>query len=201
MNPLPTYCTGMYDEATEKIEARVCAMLKNLHPHLTYHSIEHTLDVVEQSVRIAREEGIKDEKDLFLLKVASFYHDTGFLRTYKNHESISCAIFLENSLDYAFSEEEKEVIINLIMATHLPQQPKTLLEKVICDADLDYIGRADFFKISDFLRREFLAFAIVKSDKEWEALQLSFFQSHHYHTASSQRLREPVKKLNYKKLL
>ena len=33
-------------------------------------------------------------------------------------------------------------------ATKIPQTPLTKLEEIICDADLDYLGREDFFEIS-----------------------------------------------------
>lgn len=79
------------------------------------------------------------------------------------------------------------------MATKIPQQPHNLLEQIICDADLDYLGRDDFYKIGETLRKEFLHYSIVNSDEEWETLQIKFLQNHHYHTISSQQLREPIK--------
>ena len=61
------------------------AKLKNgLSKELTYHSLEHTLDVYEQAQNIAREEKITDVEKLYLLKVAALYHDSGFLHIYKD---------------------------------------------------------------------------------------------------------------------
>jgi hypothetical protein len=77
----------------------------------------------------------------------------------------------------------------------------THLQRIICDADLDYLGRDDFFVIGDQLRREFLHFGIVSSEKAWKELQLKFLTSHHYHTQNSAELREPVKQVNLKKLI
>src|SRR5215212_3088504 len=74
--------TRMPENAFEKIQTTVLTELKGLSPNLTYHCVNHTLDVVEQSGRIASEEGITNERDLFLLKVAALYHDSGFLETY-----------------------------------------------------------------------------------------------------------------------
>jgi uncharacterized protein len=189
------------DTVFQNIKILVCDKLKGLDPSLTYHNIEHTLDVLTQSERIAREEGVDDENELFLLKVAALYHDTGFLRTYAKHEEISCKIFLEDAELFHFTEEDKRLITRLIMTTKLPQLPTNLLEKVICDADLDYLGREDFFSIGDGLRREFLKFGIIKSDEEWHRLQEKFLTSHHYHTTASQTLREIPKQANIAKLL
>lgn len=189
------------DKYFDEIKANAIARLKQLSPDLTYHCYDHTMDVLEQCVRIAGLEGITSERDIFLLKVAALYHDTGFLVTYRNHEEASCDIFLEETNNFEFSTDEIEVILRLIMVTQIPQLPKDLLEKIICDADLDYLGRDDFFAIGETLHKEFLLFKVVANDKEWENLQLKFLKNHTYHTSSSQLLREPPKQLNISKLL
>src|SRR5688572_24135774 len=165
----------------EAIKAFVVEKLEHLSPDLTYHNLEHTLDVVMQSERIAKEEGVNDDHELYLLKVAALYHDTGFLRTYTKHEEASCLIFQEDAKLFGFSCQESEMITRLIMATKLPQTPETLLERVICDADLDYLGRADFFEIGDGLRKEFLKQGIIKTIKDWDQLQVKFLANHQYH--------------------
>jgi predicted metal-dependent HD superfamily phosphohydrolase len=192
--------TGMPGLAFEKIRANVLAELKKLDPHLTYHSIDHTIDVVIHSERIAAEEGIINERDLFLLKVAALYHDSGFLETYKDHEKISYDIFLRTA-GSEFTEDEKNIIRGLILSTKIPQQPKTHMERIICDADLDYLGRNDFKRIGDALRREFTHYKVVSNDEEWEKLQLKFLQNHKYHTKTSQKQREPVKHQHYSRLI
>lgn len=184
----------------EKVKSIVVKRLSGLDPNLTYHCLDHTLDVVKQSERIAGEEHVNDCRDLFLLKVAALYHDTGFLDTYAAHEMKSCEIFLTDAENFDLTTEEKSVITNLIMATQIPQLPATLLEKIICDADLDYLGRDDFFSIGDNLRKEFLRYNIVENNEQWEQMQIKFLQNHQYHTESSQKLREPHKQLNFAQL-
>ena len=188
------------DTVFEALKSLVCEKLKLLPESLSYHNLAHTLDVTEQSERIAREEGVTDEKELYLLKVAALYHDTGFLRTYAHHEVVSCEIFREDADQFGFSESQKEVITGLIMATRLPQTPTTLLQKVICDADLDYLGRDDFFEIGDSLRREFLKYGVIQSNEEWNKLQAKFLSSHQYFTETSRQLREIPKRENIKRL-
>lgn len=184
----------------DSIHYSVIGKLKGLDSHFTYHNLAHTLDVVEQCERIANEEGVENSRNVFLLKVAALYHDTGFLVTYANHEEASCKIFLEESAEYDFSDEEKAFVTRLIMATKLPQTPKDVYERIICDADLDYLGRPDFFSIGDGLRKEFLHFGIVKSNEQWEALQIKFLTSHFYHTETSKRIREEAKQKNLTQL-
>lgn len=177
----------------DAISQKVYERLDGLDAHLTYHCKAHTRDVELQSLAIAAREGVTDLNDLFCLQVAALYHDNGFLETYSHHEEASCQIFLKDALEFGISAVNQEVIMQLIMATKVPQQPHTHLEQIICDADLDYLGRDDFYRIGDTLRREFIHYGVVPDDAGWEKLQLKFLQSHRYHTLSSQQLREPVK--------
>ncbi|HSB93493.1 MAG TPA: HD domain-containing protein [Flavitalea sp.] len=185
----------------ESIETAVLKKLETLSPGLTYHSREHTRDVVRQSARIAREESITDTRKLFILKIAALYHDTGFIDTYSNHEERSCQIFLRDSVSFGLTPAEIREITELIMVTRIPQQPKNLLQRILCDADLDYLGREDFESIGEKLRQEFLLYGVVQDDEEWDQLQLKFLTNHKYHTASSQRDREPVKQLHLHSLI
>ena len=79
------------------------------------------------------------------------------------------------------------------MATKIPQMPQTHLQQIICDADLDYLGRPDFFDTGNNLRKEFMYYKVVTSDEDWMKLQLNFLSHHRYHTRTSQKLREPAK--------
>lgn len=174
--------------------------LQGLNPMLTYHRMEHTIDVVSQAERIAKEEGVREPGKLRLLKIAALYHDTGFLHTYAHHEERSCEIFLADAPSLGLDENEQQQIVELIMATKIPQNPVTHLQQILCDADLDYLGRSDFFTIGNSLKEEFLHFSIIKTEEEWLELQARFLSNHHYHTKSSRTEREHVKKLNIQKL-
>ena len=190
----------MTEKDFEIVTELVLSRLDGLSPHLTYHTKEHTIDVLKQSLRIASSEGIVDPYELLSLKFAALFHDIGFLKTYANHEAKGCELFLEYAAMEAFTDTEKTDIQSLIMATKLPQSPKNHLEQIICDADLDYLGRDDFFTIGDNLRKEFLHYNIVADNEAWEKLQLNFLKNHQYFTESSRFLREPVKQMNFSKL-
>ena len=180
----------------DTLSKKVFERLSTLPPVLTYHAVDHTKDVIEQSERIGIAEGIKG-RELYLLKLAALYHDTGFLYKYKGHEEKSCEIFTSDASQLELSKEDISLVQSIIMATRVPQLPKTLLQKIICDADLDYLGRTDFIEIAGRLKEEFLNYGIVKDEAEWKRLQSKFFHEHHYHTTSSQQLREPGKQMNF----
>ena len=184
----------------KSIKLPILSRLENeLDPRLGYHNLSHTLDVVEQAEIIAKQEKINDKHELLLLKTAAVFHDSGFLAVYKNHEEKSCEIASE-SLKNVFSEEDIKKIRGMIMATKIPQTPHTLLEQIICDADLDYLGRNDFEPISRNLYKEFIAFKIIPEDIIWDHIQIKFFESHNYFTGTSMSKRNK-KKLKHLQIL
>jgi predicted metal-dependent HD superfamily phosphohydrolase len=165
---------------------------KELDPKLGYHNLSHTLDVLEQAVAIAKKEKITDKHDLLLLKTAAVFHDSGFLFVYKGHEEKGCEIATE-SLKELFSDADIKKVCGMIMATKIPQTPHNLLEQIICDADLDYLGRNDFEPISKNLYKEFITFKIIPDDVIWDHIQIKFFEMHHYFTTTSIEKRNEIK--------
>jgi len=170
-----------------------------LDPKLTYHSVAHTKDVLQQAERIAISERISDCRLVLLIKIASLFHDTGFLFTYKGHEEKSCEIMLEYLDASLFHPTEILAMKNMILATRVPQSASTLPEMIICDADLDYLGRYDFEAISSRLRNEFLLYAIT-NEKEWDQAQIQFIENHRYLTDTSIKGRTLLKKEHLEKL-
>ena len=180
----------------EKLKKIILNRLKeNLPEHLSYHSVMHVKDVIEAVQEIGAAENVSDE-DMVLLKTAALFHDTGFLFGSKNHEEKSCEIAGEYLLDYGYTKQQLEKIKGMIMATKIPQMPKNKLEEIVADADLDYLGRDDFFVIGDKLFEELSMFGIVNSERDWNLLQEKFLESHHYFTQTSIENRKDKKQKN-----
>lgn len=165
---------------------------RDLAPDLSYHTLEHTLDVYNMAKFYAEKEKIS-AADTKLLLIATLYHDCGYLYQRENHESISCDVLRATLPGFDYSNEDIETMCGIIMATKLPQEPHTLLEQIICDADLDYLGRDDFFKIGDGLYHELTAANIIANETEWNRLQIDFLQKHQYFTATAKALRNDRK--------
>lgn len=165
---------------------------KELPKYLSYHSITHIKDVYDSVKRIAKAEGVKGE-NLKLLLIAALYHDSGFMIQSKNHEKISSDIASETLPKFGFSDEQIKKISGMIMATRVPQKPKNHLEEIICDADLDYLGRDDFFEIGDRLFQELQVYGIINTEKEWDLLQIKFLEQHNYFTKTAITSRKPGK--------
>lgn len=157
---------------------------KELPKHLSYHSVAHVKDVYSAAERLAKSEGVKGD-DLTLLLTAVMYHDCGFMVQSKEHEKIGCDIARQSLPDFDYSPEQIERICGMIMATRIPQTPNNLLEQIIADADLDYLGRDDFWAIGNKLFTELQMYGIIQTEDEWNALQVKFLEQHHYFTKTA----------------
>jgi putative nucleotidyltransferase with HDIG domain len=180
------------------VEEYVVGKLKReLAKDLYYHGLHHTLDVLRSAEMIAKEEKISDA-DMVLLKVAVLYHDIGFTKVYKNHEEVGCDMAREDLPGFGFSKEEIEIICGMIMATRIPQNPTTQLERIIADADLEYLGTGTFDRISRTLFDEIKIYLNVESERQWNIIQMNFLKSHHYYTDFCIKNREAEKQKHLK---
>ncbi|WP_159467507.1 HD domain-containing protein [Dyadobacter sp. 3J3] len=168
---------------------------------LFYHGLHHTLDVTNAALILAKEEGIEDQESIELLKTASLFHDSGFVNAYKDHEEEGCRIARSQLPLFQYNQEQIEIICGMIMATKIPQNPKTNLEKIICDADLDYLGRDDFEPIAATLFQELFVRKLVPDENTWNQIQVRFIGAHQYHTESAMKKREDEKQKHLHRLL
>ena len=166
---------------------------------LHYHNYKHTIDVVNQAELIGYGEGV-DDQDILLLKTAALFHDSGHIIGYDNHEFFGTQIAREILPKWKYTQEQIERICKLIMATKLPPNPQTLLEKIMCDADLDYLGRSDFIPVSNSLYDELRAQGKEIDINTWNKQQVKFLTGHQYFTNTAIRLREVGKEKQIERL-
>ena len=118
-----------------------------------YHNFDHTQKVVRAAHTIAKAEGIEDP-DLEMLLLAAWFHDTGYVHGFLNHEEQSVQIvgdFLKNlNKDKEFIDK----VAALIRVTQVGYLPQNHLEKIIKDADYWHFGSKDYLEICQFLREE-----------------------------------------------
>jgi predicted metal-dependent HD superfamily phosphohydrolase len=166
-----------------------------LDSNLYYHGIHHTKDVVKSVERLALLEGVTDE-GLFLLKTAAIFHDAGFLESYQHNEPIGARMAEEILPQYGYTEDHIQTIKELIFVTQIPHKPTNKLQEIICDADLDYLGREDFTEIADKLRRELKERKFISSDQKWDEIQIAFLNQHTYFTKTAIQTRQKMKEKN-----
>jgi hypothetical protein len=163
-----------------------------LSPNLTYHCKGHVLDVLNAAMMYAELEQITVYEKL-LLKTAVLFHDSGFIVQAKEHEAIGCEIARKSLPGFGYTEEEIARICGMIMATRIPQTAHNKLEEIICDSDLDYLGRDDFWHIGPTLFTELKTFGVIENEEAWNRMQLKFLNTHRYLTEHAIRLRKAKK--------
>ncbi len=159
---------------------------KELPDYLSYHNIEHTKNVLHYAEYLAKAEGISDH-EIMLLKTAALFHDSGFIEAMHNHEEISCSIAKTFLPEFEYSEKEIGEICRLIMATKMPQRPTDHLTRIICDADLLYLGTNKYYKGAENLFEELKHLKLIKNWNEWRQKQIDFLESHQFFTETANK--------------
>ena len=184
----------------EKAEAYVREFLsKNFTDKICYHNIDHTLEVVEAAEKIGNKCKLSvDEMEVVIL--AAWFHDTGYYKGNVNHELESSNIASQFLKEVNAGQGLINHVDCCIKATKIPQNPKTITEKVICDADLYHLSTPKFFTKSELLRKELVAHHCHISPKSWMAKSCMFVSQHNYFTEFAKKILKPKKQANLRKL-
>ncbi len=165
-----------------------------------FHDWDHTLQTVA-AVRMIGEGFSLDEHDLMLLQLATWFHDTGYSHGPQDHEERSCN-YAKAYFQGKISDEDIAILLGCIRSTKVPQRPETLLEQVICDADLSHLGMESYWDRTSRLRQELtLTRQTVMSDSDWVDFELNFMLNHDYHTAVASDLFNKRKAKHIQQLL
>ena len=184
----------------EKLYAFIINKLEvGLPPYLIYHNVNHTKGVITASGHLAITEGINGE-DLLLLKTAALLHDSGFLQNPHDHEELSCKIARKYLPDYEYTADQIDRVCHMIMATKIPQTASDHLARVLCDADLYYLGTDQYTAYAEILFKEYKKTGIVKTEAEWLLKQVDFLSTHRYFTKTAIQERESTKQRNLEEL-
>jgi uncharacterized protein len=190
----------------KKVDHYIRGLLRDELPEgLKFHIADHTLHptkgVVASANRIAISENIS-EHDRELLITAAYFHDSGYIREYNKNEPIAAEIAGRILKLIGYKSNEIVKVRKMILSTDLEREPKTHLEKILCDADLDHFGREDLFKLDGKLREEWRTEGIdVDDDLKWYKGTLEIIKKHQYYTESQKKLRDKRRQKNIKSLL
>jgi predicted metal-dependent HD superfamily phosphohydrolase len=142
------------------------------------------------------------DEDMQDLQLACLFHDTGFVEQYEKNEKIWADIARKWLEKESIWESRIQKIENIILATILFSEPKTLLEKIIQDSDLDNLGTAQEFEYSQKYLEELRI--IGKSDISerayWEFVyNLLWHYRFHTDKAQSERSIQQQKNIEHMK--
>lgn len=191
-----------YQELLQKTEEEVIQFYKvHSNDNLFYHNIEHVREVLERTKRIANHYQL-DDRNFYLVCAAACFHDTGYLVTdHAVHEQKSAELAGSFLTSIGVDEEAIAIIEKCIMASHMPQMPETLLEKILCDADLFNLGTDDFKEKTRQLKKEEEAFRQQKiNGLDWRSETIQMLEKHQFHTDYCQLLLNAAKAENLERI-
>jgi len=167
---------------------------------LAYHNREHVEHVRDWALKLADREGLSPGA-IDQLRCAAILHDWAYPDGAFEHEERS-AQYLESvlSAESGLSASDRASMVNAIRATRIPQSPKDAMGRLLCDADLAYLGTELYEPWSQRLRTEWSAQGRSFLDAEWTALQVVFLSEHRYHSEAAQYWLEPVKQAHLNRL-
>ncbi len=157
---------------------------------LSFHNWMHTKTFFDCVCYIGTFENI-DTDSLKLLKIAALYHDRGNEIKRESHEDESIRIACEELPGYRVSKNSIDVIARFIGATKTPTDPQDIPEMVMCDSDMEMLGRDYFPYVSELLRIE-----LNVPKNEWIEDQIEFLENHTYYTETAKKLFDEQKRKN-----
>jgi len=172
-----------YLEILDQVKTHIeRAFASRLDDKLVYHNLAHTEHVVKHAVELANYYKL-DDKDLFIVLAASWFHDLGYIDKWDQHEQRGSeeaeAFLTEQGVD----QSTIDAIKGCILATKMPQSPVGLLQQIVCDSDLYHLGSDDFKDRNRTMRKETENLLGKNIDKDiWRIGTIKLMESHHYHT-------------------
>jgi len=185
------------EKIIREVKEFVTNLLKNETPETyAYHALDHTVNVVKNAIFIGSNENLTED-EMNILQVAAWFHDVGYIKTYKGHEKESAAMALKFLEHHNVDENIRIAVAESIQATTYPQLPTSNVAKALCDADLMHLGQEDYFEQAEKLRQEQKNADIHKINKaEFDQESLKLFEEHSWHTAFGKNNLDEAKQKN-----
>lgn len=159
-----------------------------------FHDLSHTLDVVK-AVSVMADHYKLEERARFIVLMAAYFHDLGyFTGGADGHEERGAKMAGDFLTGYGVEEDVIRAVKDCICATRMPQHPKNLMERIVCDADLFHLGGENFKERNDLMLSERVANGCLEPEG-WRKQTLALLGGHRYHTEyAQQRLNEKKQK-------
>ena len=169
---------------------------KHIGARFTFHDLDHTLAVTRTALEIGRAHRLP-EADLWTLELAALFHDAGYAQAYAGHERVSARLAAAFLKGQGVPAAQVRRVVALIAATRVGARPRSLLQRILRDADSAKAGQVDFEEHSERLKQELQA-VTARSVKrgEWERENLAYLEGHRFHTPYAERRFGAQKRMN-----
>jgi len=172
------------DNIVTKASEYVTELLtKTLPSNCTYHNLVHTHQVVDAVTEIGKNSGLTEDQ-IEILILSAWFHDTGFVTGFEDHEGKSIQIAEEFLKENHYPSEKAALVLKTINATDIAIKPVVILEMIIRDADIVYIGMEKFYEKSFLLKHEReIAGEKKYTEDEWINSNLDFLARTEFYTS------------------
>lgn len=169
---------------------------EKLSDKIEFHTFDHAKSVVDNSEFIGKNSNLTDD-EINIVKLCAWFHDVGYIFKVEGHEEESANIVTDFLTSKGIDDSIITQVKNCILATRTPQQPKDLISKVLCDADLMHLSDDDYFEKIEKMRNEWIKLTEKKiSKRKFHSTSLKFFETHNYHTDFAKKELQPKKEIN-----
>jgi adenylate cyclase len=186
--PNKKFITKMQLIKLQDIEEFVIKMFEDeAPPDLYFHNSSLVKNICNQVELISVAENLP-ETEYINLKLAGVFLLTGYISDYEKPMEGSFRIVEEilpaNGFYHESIEETKRIIKNAYTSNI-----ESNADKILHDAQNDYLGRVDFAKLTDKLLRERTAYGKGCDNKAWIDLQIKYLREHDFITETARLLR------------
>lgn len=169
---------------------------EKLSDKIEFHTFDHAKSVIDNSEFIGKNSNLTDD-EINIVKLCAWFHDVGYIFKVEGHEEESANIVTDFLTSKGIDDSIITQVKNCILATRTPQQPKDLISKVLCDADLMHLSDDDYFEKIEKMRNEWIKLTEKKiSKRKFHSTSLKFFETHNYHTDFAKKELQPKKEIN-----
>jgi hypothetical protein len=189
-----------YDQILKDTKRYVTTFITSTaNANLVYHNKMHIEDVVSAATKIAHHYHLS-ENDFFTIIAAVRFNNLGFYLDYAFHQGKAAeeasAFFEKKGVD----QITVNAITECILSTY-SMYPQTLLQKIVCDAEMFYLGTTNFRKQNKLQRKEYRAMNDAEiSKEEWRLKTIKMISSHNFQTGYCQLLLNTKKEEILRKL-
>ena len=164
-------------------------------PTLPYHNAVHALDVWNMARQYALMEDVLQDERL-ILEPAALLHDVIFDVGRADNEERTAEYAEDYLRKQGYAPADAQKVGQLILVTKRVHDPQEKLEAIMMDADVDNLGRKDFFEKTHQFRKE----CGVEDRWQWYKGTLDFMNAHQFYTPTAIMWRQERKGYNVEKL-
>jgi len=155
--------------------------------NLYFHNSNMVKSVCNQVDLLARSENI-DIEEFVNLKLAAIFLFTGYISDYLKPMEGSLRLVEEMLPKHGFNQDNVDSTRGIIRNSFTGRH-ETIHDKILHDARYDYLGRVDYVKLTEKLRKELAEHGTIYDDQPWTELQTRFQYDHLFITDTARILR------------